>query len=239
PIFVAEGAPIPITQGATSHAIVGPTRKLAFGVAVSRELDESTPEGAAAVLGRMLAESAAKSLDTYVFDNVAGDPTRPAGLLNGVTPLVSTVAGSGISAAAGDISKIAGAMADAAVNPESLILIAHPVEAWNLLMLRGFERLVPPVLQSPAIPRGTVIGVVPEAIASGYDGDPQVEVSKQATDFEDTTPLAIGTPGSPPTVAAPTRSLLQQELTGVKVRMRCAWASLQPGAAQFLQSVNW
>jgi hypothetical protein len=127
-------------------ATVGPARKLCFIVPLTRELDEATPETGSVILGRLLDEAAAKSLDSYVFDAVAADATRPAGLLNGVTPLVSTVAGSGISAAAGDISKLAGAMADAAINPQNMILIMHPVEAWNLMMLRGFERLLAPNL---------------------------------------------------------------------------------------------
>src|SRR5262249_45091456 len=114
PIFVAEGGPTPVVQPSLAKVIVGPARKLSFIVGLTRELDEATRETGAVVLGRLLGEAAAKSLDTYAFDAQPADATRPAGLLNGVTPLVSTVAGSGISAAAGDISKLAGAMADAA-----------------------------------------------------------------------------------------------------------------------------
>jgi hypothetical protein len=121
-----------------------------------------------------------------------------------------------------------------------MILICNPVEAWALRMVRGFEAMPLPVLMSPAIAAGTVIACIPSAIASGYDGAPQIEVSKNATvHFEDTTPAAIGTPGSPNIVAAPTRSLLQQELIGVKLRVKCAWASLQPGAVNFMTGVKW
>src|SRR5215831_1868112 len=44
PIFVAEGGPIPVVQGATGKATVGPARKLCFIVPLTRELDEATPE---------------------------------------------------------------------------------------------------------------------------------------------------------------------------------------------------
>jgi len=238
PIWVAEGGPTPVVQPGVGKTTLGPTRKLSFIVALTRELHESTPETGAVVLGRLLDEAAAKSLDAYAFDNVAADATRPAGLLNGVTPLVSTVAGTGISAAAGDVSKLAGAMSDAAINPQNMILIMHPVEAWNLMMLRGFERLPAQLLQSPAIPRGTVIGVAPAAIATAYGGDPEVEVSANAgaLHMEDTTPPQLATGG---VMASPTRSVWQTDSLVVKVRMRAAWASLQPGAVQFLQSVNW
>jgi len=243
PLFGAEGAPIPVVQGATSKATVGPVKKLAFAFAITRELDESTPDSAAAILGRMLAESAAKSLDQYVFDAQPADATRPAGLLNGVTPLTASNASIPFEAATADIAAFAGAFSDAMINPENMIIITNPRQAWNLLMSRGFQTLGLPILQSPAIPAGTIIAVVPEAIASGYDGAPQIEVSKQATvQFEDTTPQQIGTvnpsPPPPTLVAAPTRSLLQH-MIGVKVRVRCAWASLQPGAVQFMTGVKW
>lgn len=242
PLFVAEGAPIPFVQGSTAKAQVGPVKKLAFGFAISRELDESTPDSVAAILGRMLAESAAKSLDQYVFDAQPADATRPAGLLNGVSGLSSntTVGQSSIECIAADISTFAGAFNAANINSENMVLICNPVEGWSIRMVRGFETMPLPVLMSPAIPGGQVIAVIPEAIASGYDGAPQIEVSKNATvHFEDTTPAQIGTVGTPNVVAAPTRSLLQQELIGVKLRVKCAWASLQPGAVQYMTGVRW
>jgi hypothetical protein len=69
---------------------------------------------------------------------------------------------------------------------------------------------------------------------------PEIQVSGNvAAHMEDTTLAQIGTPGAPNIVAAPTRSFWQTDSLAVKIRMRCAWASLQPGAVQFLQSVNW
>jgi hypothetical protein len=38
PLFVAEGAPIPVVQGATSKATVGPVKKLAFAFAISNAI---------------------------------------------------------------------------------------------------------------------------------------------------------------------------------------------------------
>ena len=107
-------------------------------------------------------------------------------------------------------------------------------------MALGFQALPLPVLMSPVIPAGTVIAVAPEAIGSGYGGTPEVEVSKTpAAHFDDTSPQPIGTPGSPNVVAAPTRSLWQQDMLGIKLRMRCAWASLQRGAVQFMTATKW
>src|SRR5262245_43433525 len=43
PIWVAEGGPTPVVQGAVGKVTVGPTRKLSFIVPLTRELHESTP----------------------------------------------------------------------------------------------------------------------------------------------------------------------------------------------------
>jgi hypothetical protein len=55
----------------------------------------------------------------------------------------------------------------------------------------------------------------------------------------DSAPAAIGTPGSPAVVAAPTRSAWQTDVQMLKVRTKCAWATVHPGAVQVVNSVTW
>lgn len=240
PIFVGEGNPIPVTQGVMGKATVGPTRKLAFITPVTRELNEATPQTASVILGRMMGEAAAHSLDTFVFDAQPADTTRPAGLLNGLTPLVATVAGSGIDAAAEDIAKFAAAFGNAMIDATNMILICNPREAWKLSMTRGFQTLPLSILMSPSIPQGTAIAVAPEAIGSAYDGLPQIEtVSAPTLHMEDTNPGQIAVVGTPNVITAPTRSFWQSDSLAVKLRVKCAWAALQPGCVQFMSSVNW
>jgi hypothetical protein len=95
------------------------------------------------------------------------------------------------------------------------------------------------VLTSAYIPAGWVAGVIPQGLAAGYAGIAQIETSTAATvHMEDTTPLAIGAPGSPPTVAAPTLSAFQSGLIVIKVRGRCAWC-VQPGAVSLVTGAAW
>jgi hypothetical protein len=75
-----------MVQATIANSTVGPTHKILIGSAVTGELEASSAESAATIIGNILADSASRSLDKYVFDNVAADATRPAGLLNGVTP---------------------------------------------------------------------------------------------------------------------------------------------------------
>src|SRR5262249_40840492 len=65
PLWVGEGGVIPFVQPSTGKATVGPTRKLAFGIGITEELNDATPETATVVLGRLLGESAARALDAY------------------------------------------------------------------------------------------------------------------------------------------------------------------------------
>jgi hypothetical protein len=180
PIWVPEAGPSPVVMPGVGKATIGPTRKLSFIVALTRELHESTPETGAVILGRLLDEAAAKSLDLYAFDANPAAATRPAGLLNGVTPLTAASIGTGggaMTAASWDIANMAGAMGDAMVNPANMVLICNPRQAYSLAMSRGMQTLPVKVLMSPSVPAKTVIGVAPEAIATAYGGDPEVEVS--------------------------------------------------------------
>jgi hypothetical protein len=93
PIFIGEGAPMPMSQAALNATIVGPTKKILLGTAISNELEFFSGNTAASVLGTIIAEQSALSLDAVVFDALPGDALRPAGLLNGVTPIAATGAG--------------------------------------------------------------------------------------------------------------------------------------------------
>jgi hypothetical protein len=237
PIFVAEGQPFPIAQATLgASAVVGPARKLMFGVVLTRELDNAVPETASVVLGRLLNESASLSLDSFVFDANAASAARPAGLLNGVAALTASPAATTIAdTIANDVGKLAGAFSAAGINSASMLLIANPIQAWQarLALENG-----PPVLMGVGIPIGTIIAAIPEAIGSAYDGLPETEVREDfSAHYEDAAPQPIvGTGGA---VASPVYGTFQKDSLGVRCRVRCAWSALQPGCVQFMQSVNW
>jgi hypothetical protein len=242
PLFVAEGAPVPVAQGALGSSTVGPVRKLSFVVVISRELDEASPETASTVISRLMGSSAARSLDAVVFDANSADGTRPAGLLHGVTAIpgaasVGTTIGDLISQ---DISKLGQAFSDANIDFQNMILVTNVLSHLQYQITRGYAELPVPCIPSPSVPQGTVIAIAPEGVASAYSGVPEIEIVNQAAvHFESSTPLPIGTPGTPPTVAAPARQLWQEDLLGIKLRQRAAWAVLQPGAVQYINSATW
>jgi hypothetical protein len=140
PLFAGEDLPIAVTMSPIASTTVGPTRKLAFITTFSREMQMQTPDNLAVLLGRLLGEGAAKSLDAAVFSTAAADSTRPAGLLNSVTALPGATGGATTADnAAADIAAFAQAMSDAMVNPENMIILASPRSAWNLRVAMGLR----------------------------------------------------------------------------------------------------
>src|SRR5262245_30642954 len=191
-VFVAEGAPAPAVQYTLAGVDVGPVKKLLIMAALTGELDVSAPELASALIGRLLAAAATKSVDAAVFDSVAADANRPAGLLNSVTPITAT-AGGGLAALVGDLGNLAGAMADAGIDPGDMVIVTHPETAIKLKSLAS-PLLTNTVLATPQVAVATVIGIAPAGVGVGYSGTPMIESSKEGViHMEDTTPLAIGT----------------------------------------------
>jgi hypothetical protein len=226
--FAGEGAPHPVVDGSTNAATVGPVKKILIGAGITEELQNANPETATAIIGRVLSEAAAKSLDAYVFDNVAGDAVRPPGLLNGVTPIAAT-AGGGTNAMAKDLANIAGVMSDAGVGAETMVIVANPRQAVTLRLISG-PNFAYPIFSTVGLAAGTVVGVEAAAIASGFDGAPEIEIGRGGLlHFADTQPQQIGTPGTPNVVAAPTLSPFQQAMLMLKLRLNLAWASCKSG----------
>jgi hypothetical protein len=239
PGFIAEGAPALAAQLSLSNVDIGPTRKLLILAGLSGELDNATPGTASAAIGKALSDATTKAVDAAAFDNVVGDTTRPPGLLNGVVGLTAaTAGGSDLETIAADLASLANAIAAAGINPEGLVLVASWKQATKLRLLAG-ARFDNVIIGTSALADRTVVGVAPGGVGFGYNGAPEVTTSREAAiHYESATPLAIGTAGTPPTVAAPTRSAWQTDTMVLRVRARCAWNKI-PGAVQVVTSVNW
>lgn len=237
PAFIAEGAPIPIANLSTSAAELGPVCRIAIGAAVSMELQEASAETAESVIGQALAISAAQATDAALFSANAATAIAPAGILHGVAAIPSA-GGTGVAGVADDLALLAQAISNNGIAVDEMIIITSGSLGTKIRVMAG-PHFNDRVLTSAYIPAGTVIGVIPAGLASGYAGIAEIDTSLAATvHMEDTAPLAIGTPGSPPTVAAPTLSAFQSGLILIKVRGRCAWC-VQPGAVAVVQGASW
>jgi hypothetical protein len=237
PIFVSEGAPSPVIKLNFKSGVIGPTRKILVNTAVTRELEEATPEIASDVIGALLSEAATRSLDAIVFDNNPDDGIPPAGLLNGLTPIGAST-GTGNAGIAADLGSLAAAVAVNAVDPDDMIIITNPKQAVQIRYLAGPAFDASRVFGSVAVPDKRVIGIAPAAVASGYSGIPAIEKKRNPSiQFEDTNPAQIVDAAGNP--AAPVQSVFQVDMIAIRVRCWAAWNVVAAGGVSYIDNVAW
>jgi hypothetical protein len=233
--FVAEGDPGSVVDLTLSATALGPTRKLLILSALTREMTAASAENAEVIIGDALALSAEQSLDAALFSNAAATETAPAGILNGLTPIASA-ATTGADGVADDLALLAAAIGAAGINPDGMTIVTTPSLAVKIRVLASplFANVV---LSSSSLADGTVIAIVPQGLATGYDGGVTVEASTEAVvHFENTMPAPIVDDTG--VVAAPTYSAFQTDMTILKIRGNAAW-TVRPGAVATISGAAW
>jgi len=251
--FVGEGAPIPVRQGQFVTQQMTP-KKMAVITTFTREIAEHSTPAIEGILRDAVLEDTSVAIDTVLLDANPKDAIRPAGILNGITGLTPT-AGGGFTALLGDIKQLTNALIVATrgnfrqpawiMSPALSIAIAlTPTTGAQALpfreeVSRGFLIGIP-IIESTTVTAGTLILIDGADFSSVTGDDPRFEVSDQAVlHMEDTTPLAIGTPGTPPTVAAPARSLWQTDTIGLRMILPMNWTMRRPLSVAFVSGVTW
>ena len=231
--FVIEGDPIPVkVLTLAAGATLAPT-PLAVIVVFSDVLAETS--NFERVITQMLSEAVRLKLDAEMFSTTAGSASRPAGLLNGVTPLTATAAGS--ECMEKDIAQLVAAL-NTAGGGASPVFICSPAQAATL-KLRASVKFDYPILASGALANGTIVAVEAGSFVSAFDPVPQLDVSNTtALHLEDTSPAPLAT-GTGPTVATPIRSLYQTVCSALKLIMPCSWGMRATSHVQVINSVNW
>jgi hypothetical protein len=87
--FVGEGQPMPVRQFLIGGPQLTP-HKLPIAVTLTREMFQTG--NAERLVRRVMEECLSAALDAHLFDAVAGDEVRPAGLRHGVAGLTPTLA---------------------------------------------------------------------------------------------------------------------------------------------------
>jgi hypothetical protein len=231
--FVAEGDPIPVkVLTLSAGASLAPT-PLAVIVVFSNLVAETS--NAERVITQMLGEAVRLKLDAEMFSTTAGSASRPAGLLNGVTPITATTAGS--ECMEKDIAQLVAAL-NTAGGGASPVFICSLAQAATL-KLRASVKFDYPILASGALANGTIVAVEAGSFVSAFDPVPQFDVSNTtALHLEDTSPAPLAT-GTGPTVATPIRSLYQTVCSALKMILPCSWGMRATGHVQVINSCNW
>jgi HK97 family phage prohead protease/HK97 family phage major capsid protein len=250
--FVAEGAPIPVRQGAFSSQTLTP-KKMGVISAFTRQIAQHSTPAIEGLIRNAMQEDTAVAVDSVLLDATAASAIRPAGLRNGVTVITAT-SGGGFAALVGDVKALIGALVTGSNgNIRNPVWIMNPIQALAIALTANAGGEFPfaaeinngrfqgySVILSSTVTAGRLI-LVDAADFVSVEGDaPRFDVSDQATlHMEDTTPLAIGTAGSPATVAAPARSLFQTDSIALRMLMDLNWAMRRAGVVAWTESVTW
>jgi HK97 family phage prohead protease len=249
--FVAEGSPIPVRQGAFTSTPLTP-KKLAVISTFTREIAMHSVPAIEGLIRDAIQEDTSVALDMILLDATAATSVRPAGLRYNIAVTTAT-AGGGYAALVGDIKALIGALITATNgNMRQLVWIMNPVQAAAIALTSSDATDMPfkaeiaqnrllgyPVIISPTVTAGMLILLDAADFVSVTGDGPMFDVSDTATlHMEDTTPLAIGTVGSPNTVAAPVRSLWQTDTVGIRMIQPMNW-TLRRASLAWTQSVTW
>src|SRR5215217_788610 len=249
--FVLEGSPIPVRQGAFTSTTLVP-KKMAVISAFTREIAEHSTPAIEGLIRDAIQEDTSVALDTVLLDATAPSTTRPAGLRNGVSVTTAT-SGADFTALVTDIKNLIGALITATSgNLRAPVWIMNPLNAISIALRQNAGGDFPfaqeinagrlqgyPVIVSPTVTSGMVFLLDASDFVSVTDDNPRFDVSDQATiHLDDTTPLAIGTAGSPNTVAAPVRSLWQTDSLALRMILPMNW-TMRRASIAWTQSVTW
>lgn len=231
--WCAEGSPIPVRGGSmTTAGCTLEPHKLAVIVALTREIAASS--NVEAVVTALLNESTALALDAGIFSANPATPAQPAGILNGVAPLVPTAGGSE-NALVGDIRVLAEALTAAGGGRNTV----YVVDLGSRLYLESHvgPHFSVPVLTANIAPR-TIIAVEASSFVSGFDGVAEMSTSTAGVlHFEDVAPAdivdGIGT------IATPVRSMWQHDSFALRMILRASWGMRAPEHAQYITGVTW
>lgn len=230
--FVAQGAPIPVVAGTSSvQASLVPSK---FGCIVVLTSEMLASSNAEALTRQALLDSMGPSLDRRLFDTAAAvADLRPAGLLNGKTPLTPAAAADKGLDMITDLAALAEAVAPSAGNG-GIVFIAAPRQAVAIAI--GSPKFSYGLLVSTTLAAGTVIAVAVNALVSALGAAPQIDLTRSATLHTDTSPLPIASGGTMP---SPVTATFQTDRVGVRLRWPISWALRNANAIAFMSACTW
>ena len=252
--WVGEGAPKPVRRASFSSITLSPF-KLAVISTFSEEMAMYSTPAIEGIIRQAMQDDTSVALDTYLIDNVAASATRPAGLLNGVTPLTATAAGTTAEKMVADLKQLVGALVTAGAGATgSVVFLINPAQALSLAFAttttgeflfadagQAGSKFNASFIVSATVPAGTVIAVDASEFATATGDAPRFAVSNEATlHEEDTTPLALATgPQGTAVVASPMRSLFQTDTIAIRMTLYVTWKMRRTGMVQTIAGVGW
>jgi len=250
--FIAQGAAIPVKQGAFNSITLTP-KKMGVITTMTREITEHSIPAIEAIIRQAMLEDTGVAIDTVLLDATAADTTRPAGLKSGITKVTASATATIVGFVA-DIKALTAALITAtAGNIRAPAWIMNPGDVLAASLLQTTVGETPfreelsqgtllgyPIVQSTT-GLNDMMGIIDCADFITATGDtPNFSVSDQAVlHMEDTNPAALSGVGTPNTVVAPIRSLWQTDSIAIRMIMDINWAKRRTGVFQWTDTMAW
>ena len=245
--FFAEGAPIRVGR-VTVAAPTFTSRKMGVIIPFSREAARRSTPSLEGIVRKAIIDDTAAILDSHLLDAAAEDTVRPSGLLNGVSAVASGYGGGDHIAVKEDFKALLQPFIDAN-GSDGITVIMNPAQGLSIAMMDGpdnnsgwFSAISSRVniVESTHATAGRLVAIRNPDFATALGDMPEFEMSNQATiHMEDTNPAAIGTAGTPNTVAAPVRSFWQTDSMGVRMVMDVSWKMARTGMVQWIDGTSY
>jgi len=253
--WTAEGGAKPVKRASFSTVSLTPT-KLSVISTFSEEMATYGMPSIEAIIRQAMSDDTGVALDTYLSDNVAASAgVRPAGLLNGVTPITASAATPTLAAMVADLKALVAAITAAGGGGRGPIaILLNPAQALALNFVQtttgdfafssaeeAASKLGVRFIVSNTVTAGRVIAVDAVDFATALGDVPRFAVSTEATlHEEDTTPLALGTGAQGSGVlAVPMRSLFQTDAVAIRMSLYVSWVMRRASMVQTIAAVSW
>lgn len=227
--FVADGAPIPVRQLASTAALLNP-HKLAAIAVLTREIIESS--NAEAAIEDALVKSMGAAMDVAFFDASPEDATRSAGLKYNVAALTPSAATDLWQAAFEDVAALVNAVSVVG-GAGPYILVGSPgrVAAMQLRFnVDPDDDVLPRFYASNAI-GADLAAIAPAALVAALSPTPDIETASAGTLVMDTAPGPAGMMGTE-------KSMFQTDSMAIKVRWPVSWVMRDARGFAWL-TPNW
>jgi hypothetical protein len=231
--FVGEGVAIPVQTAQTGSGTTLSPHKLAVVATLTNEMMLSP--NAEPMVRQVLVESTGPAIDRVLFSANAAAADRPAGILNGIAPLMPAGPGEKNQAIVDDLQALATAVAPVSGNNQ-IALIGAPAQAVAIA-LRSPREITWPLMMSGSLAAGTVIAVAVNTLVAAIEGSPLIDASREVLVHEETAPAAIVDGAG--VVAKPVRSVYQTDSAALRMRWPISWALRDARGVAWMQSVQW
>jgi len=251
--FIAQGAPIPVKQGAFTPVVMTP-KKLGVITTLTREMAIHSTPALEGILRNGMLEDTGTAIDVVLMDNNAATAVRPQGIQNMAGAALGPTAAGGIGALIGDLKLLVNkVITTTAGNIRKPVWIINPsdVLAMSLTqaaaggMLPFRDELAQgtllgyPVLQTTTATNDTMY-LVDAADFATSQGAPRFDISDSAVlHMEDTSPQQLASVATPNTVAAPMRSLYQTDSMAIRLIWDLDWVWKRQAVGAWITGMTW